>query len=171
MAKQGDSPASLTHSDLTMIAEKWLSNTVGCSVAFRDLKTSNKTGEIPDAIGWRDGVSIMIEAKTSRSDFLADKKKVFRVMPELGVGDWRFFLCPPNMINPDELPEGWGLLYATGNIVKRVHGVPKGNCEWGNHPFVGNKNSETIMLVSALRRLKLRGHLHLIYEPFEGEIK
>jgi len=37
-------------------------------------------------------------------------------------------------------------------------------CDGG---FDGNKQAENSMLVSALRRLQLRGHLDLVYQPQE----
>ncbi|PCJ68243.1 MAG: hypothetical protein COA62_15885 [Rhodobiaceae bacterium] len=150
------------HQDLVMRGERWL-NGVGCKVVVRDpLRTYNR--EQPDAIGWRDGVSILIECKTSRSDFHSDKKKPFRECPETGMGDWRFYMCPPGVIHPQDLPDGWGLLWAHERIVKRVHGVPTGR-GWHRFPNKSDKRCENVILVSALRRLYLRGHLPLIYEP------
>jgi Holliday junction resolvase len=59
------------HSDLVEIAEKWLLKR--CGFAFTELSTHAQ--EIPDAIGFKSGISILIECKTSRADFLADRKK------------------------------------------------------------------------------------------------
>lgn len=158
----------MTHNELVIRAEKWLKQQ-GCKVTIRDqcrIYTSN--GELPDAIGWRDGLSILIEAKASRSDFLADKKKSFRADPTKGMGDWRFYLCPPDVIKPEDLPDRWGLLWATPKTIKKVHGIPS-NCHWHiKKPFDGEKVSENMMLVSALRRLAIRGHLEQIYEGIPG---
>lgn len=153
-----------SHVALVSRARKWL-DSIGCGITLTEFVTNNGTGEIPDAIGWRSGVSIMIEAKSSRSDFFSDRKKPFRIAPELGVGDWRFILCPPNVVRVDDLPAGWGLLYAHGKKIQRIHGIPLGNCSWGKPPFVANKAAETLMMYSALRRLKLRGVFDMIYEP------
>jgi hypothetical protein len=148
------------HDELCRKAESWL-NMINCKVVIRDpFKAS--TNEEPDAIGWRDGVSILIECKNSRADFLADKKKSFRINPDDGMGDWRFYLCPEGVITESDLPEGWGLLYAREKSIKKVCGFPA-NTGWHNHPFVSNKNDENRMLVSALRRLSLRGYLPEIY--------
>ncbi len=155
----------MTHDELVIRAEKWLRQQ-NCKVTIRDecrIYTSN--GELPDGIGWRNGVSILIECKSSRSDFLSDKRKPFRAEPSKGMGDWRFYLCPPEIIKSNDLPEGWGLLWAMPKIIKKVHGCPKGNCNWHSQkPFVGDKVSENMMLVSALRRLAIRGHLEQIYD-------
>lgn len=161
----------MTHDDLVIKSERWLKNQ-GCGVVFRDqFKAATHTGELPDAIGWRDGLSILLECKTSRSDFLSDKKKKFRTLSDIGMGDWRFYMCPPEVIKIDDLPEGWGLLYATERHVKKIHGVP-GNCGWWHgKPFDGNKRAENQMLYSALRRMVLRGHFEDVYKGvIVGEI-
>ncbi|STM09174.1 Uncharacterised protein [Escherichia coli] len=40
---------------------------------------------------------MLIEAKCSRADLLADRKKRFRKNPSLGMGDWRFFISEPEL--------------------------------------------------------------------------
>jgi hypothetical protein len=154
----------MTHDGCVLRAEKWLKQQ-GCGIVLREpFRASTGSGEIPDAIGWRDGLSILIECKVDRADFLADKKKRFRRDPAMGMGDWRFFMCPPGVIEIDDLPEGWGLLWVTGKQVRKVHGVP-GNCGWWEEkPFDGHKRYETQMLYSALRRVSLRGHFDDVYE-------
>ena len=63
----------------------------------------------------------MIEVKTSHADFLADRKKYWRsVEPEYQAGNKRWFLCPEGVIKPDELPDGWGLLYWDGKMIMPV---------------------------------------------------
>ena len=67
----------------------------------------------------------MIESKVSRSDFKADAKKPERLFG--GVGTYRFYITPLNMLLPEELPEGWGLprmlqtLTATARRHRRTH--------------------------------------------------
>ena len=155
----------ITHDHLVDRAEKWLTQQ-GCGITFGDkFRSHTMSGEQPDAIGFRDGLSILVECKVSRADFLADRSKPFRADPKKGMGDWRFYLCPPGVINIIDLPAGWGLLWATEKTIKKVHGHPKGNCSWwSDKPFDPCKRSETMMLVSALRRLKIRGHFDEIYE-------
>lgn len=153
----------MTHDDLCLRAEKWL-KTQGCGVVFHDrFQPYTPNGEQPDAIGWKDGLSFLVECKTSRSDFLADKKKKFRIDPSLGMGDYRFYMCPPGVIKEEDLPEGWGLLYVTPKQVRKVV-FPKSNCWHNFKPFEANKIAENYMMLSALRRLTIRGHLDAIYE-------
>ena len=160
-----------THDELVVRAEKWLKQQ-NCKVTIRDeFRAYTSNGELPDGIGWRDGLSILIECKSSRSDFLSDKRKPFRADPSKGMGDWRFYLCPPEVIKPNDLPDGWGLLWATPKTIKKVHGIPS-NCQWHrDKPFDGDKISENMMLVSALRRLSIRGHLEQIYDGIPMEAK
>ncbi len=77
-----------------------------------------------DCIGFRQQCSVMIEVKVSRADFLADKKKPERHAG--GVGVYRFYLAPPNIIDVGDLPSGWGLLECSGKSVTMIHG-PQGN--------------------------------------------
>lgn len=160
----------MTHDDLVARAEKWLKKTVGCGVVFNDSFRSNTpTGECPDGLGFIQETSILVECKASRADFLADKKKRFRKNPEQGMGDWRFFMCEPGVITVNDLPEGWGLLWVTEKIVKKVHGFPK-NRYWLNSPFKGNKQAELCTMYSALRRVTIHGHFDVIYEsPFKDQ--
>jgi hypothetical protein len=152
------------HDELCLRAEHWL-NQQGCKVVLRDPFRCSTNKEQPDAIGWRDGVSIVIEAKMSRSDFLSDKKKTFRKRPSYGMGDWRFYMCPPEIIQVKDLPAGWGLLWVTPKTVRKMHGVPP-NTNWHRHkPFVGNKLNETCILTSALRRFAVRGLMETVYLP------
>ena len=139
----------MNHKELCERAVKWLRGTAGCGVVISEM--ASYADEIPDAIGWRSGVSVLIEAKASRADFFAEKKKMARHYPQNGMGKWRFFITKPGLISPDELPEGWGLLEVHGNIVKRIHGVPKGNI-WPISPHKANRNAEILLLCSALRR-------------------
>lgn len=110
----------LTHQSMTELAVKWLKrpgsrNGHGCHVALSEV-AGGWCGEIPDAIGFRaagdcDG-TVVVEVKRSRADFLADAKKPHRSGEALGMGNWRYYLCPEGLIKPEELPEKWGLIYA-----------------------------------------------------------
>ena len=95
-----------------------------------------------------DSSSAVIEVKTSHSDFLADKKKWWRSKEAedrgFQAGTRRWFLCPEGVIKPDELPEGWGLLYWDGKKIRHIVA-----------PTITNRNTsraDLIMLTSILRR-------------------
>lgn len=94
---------ALTHDELCQIACRFLQNN-GFKVAFHDrFRAWTPYGEQADAIGFRNGASCLIEAKCSRSDLLADRKKPFRVEPEKGMGDWRFMISEPGIVNIEDL--------------------------------------------------------------------
>lgn len=154
------------HKVLVKLADRWLC-AQSFGVVIRDcFRAYVDTGEQPDVIGWRSGASCLIECKVSRADFLSDRKKAFRTKG--GMGDWRFFLCPPDVIKVEDLPAGWGLLWATGKRVLKISGFPP-NTAWRSAPFNGNKLAENQMLVSALRRYAVRGQFDVIYDGlYEG---
>lgn len=153
----------MTHDELCQIAFRYLTNN-GFGVVFHDkFKALTPSGEQPDAMGFRNGTSCLIECKTSRSDFLKDRKKRFRVNPKMGMGDWRFMLTPKGLVKVSELPSGWGLLETDGRRVYKVHGWPT-NTQWiSERPFEGSKINETAYMYSALRRMQIRGHLDEVY--------
>lgn len=109
------------HYELCRIAAKWLRqpgriDPPSCPFAAVELVTINQ--ETPDVYGWNGWSTVLIEVKMSRSDFFADAKKWFRIHPEEGLGEQRFYCCPRGLIKPDEIPEKWGLLYfENGKIV------------------------------------------------------
>jgi hypothetical protein len=87
-------------------------------------------GENPDVFGVRHGLNrngmgtFLLEAKTSRSDFLVDKNKPHRLNPAKGMGKYRYYICPTGLIKPEEVPEKWGLIYVSPKgICKVVAGV------------------------------------------------
>lgn len=139
----------MTHAELVARAERWLRNSKKCGVVFAERRTT--TGhEVPDAIGWRFGVlSILVECKANRVDFLRDAKKFFRKNPEMGMGQRRYYMTPRGLVRPNEVPEGWGLLEAYGKVVRTIveplkNPISLDRCRW-----------ELAYLVSAMRRVQL----------------
>ena len=88
----------------------------GCTIGAKEFCGSSS--ERVDAILFNSYGSFMIEVKITRSDFLKDAKKPFRVTPRLGVGKYRYYACPEGLIKPEELPDGWGLIYVRGSNKK-----------------------------------------------------
>lgn len=77
--------------------------------------------EAPDAFGAKyTGECAVVEAKTSRKDFLADLKKPFRECPSHGIGQFRWYAAPSGLIKPWDLPRNWGLLEPHGSGMKEV---------------------------------------------------
>lgn len=146
---------TMTHQELIKRAERWLLNTKGCGFCFTELCSS--IGEIPDAIGWKNCRSHLVECKTSRADFFSDKKKRFRRFPEQGLGVYRYYMTIPGLIVPGELPKMWGLLYVYKTQVRIIHMPGAFNIEKA-------ARMELPILCSALRRIHLQGDLHKIYD-------
>ena len=142
--------SNITHNDLIEAGRRWLSDK--CGFVACEMKSQNK--EIPDVIGFNSSGSFVLEAKISRGDFFADNKKIFRQIPSLGMGDWRFYITPPRLVSIDELPAGWGLIEYSKGRRARVVFCPfgRGNIysTWGRVPK--NTHAEINLMYSALRR-------------------
>jgi len=141
----------ISHEELVDRAFTYLKFSIDCSVVFKERITS--TSENPDAIGFRGGFSYLIECKSSRSDFLADKKKYFRRDPSYGMGYERYFMAPVGMFEPSEIPDGWGLLEVYEKLPRQNRQVKKTK---DSKSFVERKlQNEVSYLVSAIRRIKV----------------
>ena len=135
-----------THQKLVDIAHQWVIKNTSCGFAIKELKTLER--EQPDVLGFGSGQhSVLIEVKISRSDFLADRKKSFRNNPSIGMGTQRFYCCPNGLINKEELPVGWGLLYVNEKgKIKIVHKSYKGNIGERCNGFEKNKSAEASIM-------------------------
>lgn len=159
---------ALTHADVISAVNRWLLSNHCARMAFNELpgqklKTAGLTGESPDIFAVHAAWSILIEAKVSRQDFLADSKKSFRKNPEEGVGNYRLYACPEGLISVDELPDGWGLLYVTPRkAVKLVHGKVKNAYKRSPFWFTPNQRMETSLLFTALSRVHYAGFIGVI---------
>lgn len=152
---------NFTHGELCKLAASWLKRSYsaggcGCSSSYIEVKSGSNGGEIVDAIGLKtaDGTEvIVVEAKVSRGDFFADKKKPFRQTPGDGMGDYRYYICPEGLIDKNELPEKWGLLYVGGRgKINVVCGHYRDNKDSWRHK--SNRNAEMGMAILLLSKAK-----------------
>lgn len=139
------------HAELVARAHRWLRSR--CTISFPELVTIAM--ENPDGWGYGGDGSILVECKATRADFLADRKKFFRRNPAHGMGNLRYFLCPPDLIQPVELPEKWGLLYCMPKTIKVVVKAMPQDC---------NLMAERTLLASVVRRCALRWPIHEIQD-------
>lgn len=147
------------HQELVQLGERWFKRE-GFGVVAAEVVASG-SDEQADVIGFRSTCSAIVEAKASRADFLADSKKPHRTAGGLGV--YRFYLCPPGIIEIEDLPHGWGLLYASGRRVTEVlrptgnvwpaHGVSVG--DWAAFQHLPDARAERAVLYSIARRRSL----------------
>lgn len=160
-----------THAALCELAVRWLQRSHsqgghGCRIAFKEVR-SGYSGETPDAIGFRPGPhfmdgTVVVECKVSRADFLADSKKPHR-KNTAGLGRFRYYMAPLGLIDPAELPAGWGLLgVSPAGHVKRLAGacvVPEGPHyeQWGAvcqaFSHEADHSAEHFILVELLSRI------------------
>lgn len=148
--------STYTHEQLVTAGRHWLSSR--SPVVLTELKSSAR--ECPDVWGVLHGKStVLIECKVSRADFLADAQKSFRRYPEMGAGNFRYFLTPSGMLTVPELPGKWGLLEIqdTGRV-RRVHAAVYQEC---------NREAELQMLTSVLRRLSPAPGNHMSIRVYE----
>lgn len=150
----------MTHGELVLAAGRWLRGTGRCSVVLEELCAATGNGENPDAIGWYSSQTLLIECKASRSDFLADRKKSFRMEPARGMGMYRYFMAPKGMLQAAEMPDRWGLLEVSGRRVFRTVGHEPGQGYWMREdPWCFTPRAaedEVRMLLSAMQRIKVR---------------
>lgn len=84
------------HDALARRAARWLETTRKCALVAVE-PVSYKTSQIPDAIGWQAGGYVEC-----------------------------WYLTPPGLVTPDDLPDGWGLLEEHGGRMRRMHvAVPR----------------------------------------------
>lgn len=135
----------MTHKQLVERATNWIRHNKNCNVVARELRTANT--EHPDVIGfYGNGGSVLVECKVSRSDFLADREKIFRHYEDAGMGDFRYFAAPVGLIKLDEVPAGWGLMEVGEHRIKIL-----------KEPDLktSDKRCEVKVLMSIIRRLEI----------------
>jgi hypothetical protein len=95
--------------------------------------------------------SVVIECKVSRSDFLADADKPFRMKPDEGLGCERFYMAPSGVIRLEEVPADWGLLEYSRKGVSVLRKPSKKDLR----SSVGLMKEMNLLLAS-LRRVEVR---------------
>lgn len=161
----------LDHRTLSEMGAKWCKkpasqNGHGCNISIVE-GCANK--ENADIIGFRHSNpakgSVLIEVKVSRSDFLSDKKKPHRKNQSSGMGKWRYFLCPENLITPKDLKNHpkWGLLYGYPNgRIKVIVGPLADKPNWKERDERLNQfafdeyniENEQVLLIKSLTRFE-----------------
>ena len=144
----------MTHPELVERVSHWLWHR--CPLVLTEYSHAR---EIPDVIGWRRRSSYLVDCKISLSDFRADLNKSFRTNGK-GMGNYRYYACPTGILASQDLPIKWGLLYVYPTVIKIV----KPASRW-EEPEI--EKAERELLVSALRRVHLRGDLEKIYKPLK----
>lgn len=132
------------HADLVVRAVAWLRSR-RCSPVYAEIVTAAM--ETPDAIGWHNGWSRVVEVKVSRGDFFRDYRKPHASASDRGMGSQRWYLVPAGLVTAEETPEWCGLAYAHARRIEVIREAP----ERERH----DAQDETRVLLSALRRQQL----------------
>lgn len=143
----------MTHDELVKLAAAWLKRK-RCSVIVTEL--TGGASEQADAIGWYGTFTTIIEAKASYGDYRADQQKHFRFVPEMGLGDFRYYIIPRELLEKVEpsLSDKWGLLVVKDGKVAKI----KDSEYFEEH----NLRGETGILLSVIKRISE------VKEPFRG---
>lgn len=150
------SPDKTLHRTLCEAAGRWLHSRKSCEPwetpwKYAAVELVTWTGEIPDAWATNGLRSCVIEAKTSHQDFLADQRKYTRQKENVdkgkAFGNYRYYLCPDGVISPDELPQGWGLLYWDGKAIRIIRRAERTDAD---------AVYDVAMLTSIMRRLGVK---------------
>lgn len=176
--QKGKTNKIYTHNELEHIVKKWLCRSFSnqapaCDCSFNEIK--NKiNNEVVDVIGFKQGGllsgSVLVEVKTSRSDFLVDAKKPHRLDPKSGVGKYRYFATPKGLINIEELPPKWGLIEIDNGRVKYITGHLSGQKYFGTYQdahlweFDYNTEAENSLLIMLLNKLSNFDNIEFVKE-------
>jgi hypothetical protein len=146
------SKVEFTHNELVLRACQWL-RARGCKVVMAEPGLLHNMS--PDALGWESlKETHQIECKISRADFKADSEKRHKTWrDEHQLGLFRWFMTPRGLVQPSELPQGWGLLEVTGQKVFVVVRAAK---------LKHDEHTELGMLFRALSRVQ-EEHFHEAY--------
>lgn len=112
----------MTHAELVERAGRWLRGTRKCCVVLTE-PVAFSCREIPDAIGFEPrGWAVVVEVKIGRADFLGDRYKISRRLEtstegRYGLGNERWYLTTPGVINDEDDLRGWGHLELRGSRV------------------------------------------------------
>ncbi|MGD0497512.1 MAG: hypothetical protein ABSC23_03650 [Bryobacteraceae bacterium] len=152
----------MTHRDVVRKASSWLRGREHCGAVAVEVVACVSSNEIADAIGWKNGHSVLVECKASRPDFLADREKISRRIPGVGLGDYRYYMAPKGTIKPEELTDGWGLVEIGENHTRVIVKAAYRNRE------IDAVRDEIRLLVSVLRRIQTREFVTIVPPTSDG---
>lgn len=120
----------MTHDQLIDAGERYLRDN-GCGLVLKNPMQRWAVGEradvfgcfgslVPNPFSEREGEQIcpgqtvVLDAKTSLSDLKADRAKPWRQSESKGLGNYRLYVCEPQVIEYHDVEDawGWGLLWA-----------------------------------------------------------
>ena len=159
----------LTHSELCQLtAKKFMKE-----IALIEYKCQ-MLNEEPDVLVF-DSYSdtTLYEIKMSKNDFWKDWNKPFRIYCksvyhrnrlvidtlDYSIGRLRYYVCPADLIQIDELPQGWGLIWYKNN---RFYLKKKSEL------FKNNKGLENRLLINAIKRVNENRKESILIKEYLG---
>lgn len=108
----------ITHTDIEKVAIRFLrSHGYLWDCRLFAVEPTGAWRERPDVIGFAPGYSHVVECKMSREDFLADYYKPWRITHDNALGTYRWWLCPEDVIAPQDIrDDDDGLLWVSSNL-------------------------------------------------------
>jgi len=135
----------MTHSELVERAARWLMNSRRCGIVVTEM-CAPRVKDIPDALGWVSPTGlIVVECKTSISDYYADSRKEINRQRPFGIERW--YLCEKEVLEPERIRDGWGLLWAYPTMLRKVKPAPT------HHPDLEQAQREAAFLYQVAHRL------------------
>ncbi len=107
----------MSHTEITQHVVDFLFE-MGYRIVCKEMHS--RVTEVPDIYAVDKVGSLVIEVKSTRKDFLADQKKQFRQRPTEGLGTFRYYASYEGIINIEDLPPKWGLMWVDANGVVTV---------------------------------------------------
>ena len=158
------------HKHLCRIASGLLRK-AGYSVILEEFVSISS--ESPDILAFKNGTSVLIEAKNSRSDFKADAKKNTRRKEDLGMGNYRYYIAPKGLLKKHEIPDGWGFIEVNNEVSEFIIGKdltwhhPEGDVHWKK----SNQGEELLVTLSCIRKMpkeRIKNRNYKVYVLDEG---
>lgn len=146
----------LNHSELCLRAGYWLKKTFNCRFVLIEPHAYTTHSEIPDVIGWVGGRCILVECKTSISDFKKDQKKIFRSddLSNYCIGNWRFYFTDGDILKEQNIPKGWGY-YFVNDKNKIIYSKGEKYSNASQSPFLSRHIDEVAFLLYGINKMKL----------------
>lgn len=137
---------NLRHEELLKTAAKFIKNKALTHFGKSTYVVCNyNDGMEPiDVFGFGGGCTQIIKVITTRMELNLDLERAYRKCPKYGVGEFRSYLCPNGLLNKEDIPKNWGLLWCDnkGKIIEILN--PQKQEE--------NKAQEAKIIKSLLRR-------------------
>ena len=148
-----ESGIAKSHYELCCKVAEWLYKKPWTGVKYVTVELVCQRQETPGVWGTNGWASTIIEGKTARSDFLADKKKPWRQSIKDGIGSFRWYLVPENTVKPEEVPDYWGIIEHDGSKIVRI--VREAKIVYGT-----DNCGDLAILCSILRREKFKNGIY-----------